>query len=157
MPSTPFSFRPPSSNPPLCARAPVVLAAVCGVVGTLALIGSFRLNPGPPDGLTPGQLVDWAVQHHTTIVFGGWLQGIGSLLTVVFALALVHLAGATHRFAGWATLLAGGAILLVSLVEVTFYLAASQAAMMGDVATSTIANALIKAVQHVFLIAPALL
>jgi hypothetical protein len=97
------------------------------------------------------------VQHHTTIVLGGWLQGIGSLLTVLFALALVHLAGATHRFAGWATLLAGAAILLVSLVEVTFYLAAAEAAVDGDVPTGTIANALIKAVQHVFLIAPALL
>jgi len=91
------------------------------------------------------------------IVLGGWLQGIGSLLTVLFALALVHLARATNRFAGWATLLAGGAILLVSLVEVTFYLAAAEAAVTGDVATGLIANALIKAVQHVFLIAPALL
>ncbi len=90
-------------------------------------------------------------------MLGGWLQGIGSLLTVLFALALVHLAGATHRFAGWATLLAGAAILLVSLVEVTFYLAAAEAAVTGDVATGAIANALIKAVQHVFLIAPALL
>lgn len=134
-----------------------MLVAACGVVGTVTLIGSFVINPAPPAGLTTAQLVDWAVQHHTTLVLGGWLQGIGSLLTVLFALALVHLAGATHRFAGWATLLAGGTILLVSLVEVTFYLAAAEAAVTGDVATGTISNALIKAVQHVFLIAPALL
>jgi hypothetical protein len=139
------------------SRTPVVLTAVCGLVGTVTLIGSFRLNPAPPADLTTAQLADWAVQQHTMIVFGGWLQGIGSLLTVLFALALVHLAGATQRFAGWATLLAGGAILLVSLVEVTFYLAAAEAAVTGDVATGVIANALIKAVQHVFLIAPALL
>jgi hypothetical protein len=138
-------------------RTPVVLAAACGVVGTVTLIGSFVINPSPPAGLSTAQLVDWAIQRHTTIVFGGWLQGIGSLLTVLFALALVHLAGATHRFAGWVTLLAGGAILLVSLVEVTFYLAAAEAAVTGDVATGIIANALITAVQHVFLIAPALL
>jgi len=87
----------------------------------------------------------------------GQLQAIGSLLTVLFALALVHLAGATHRFAGWVTLLAGTTILLVSLVEVTFYLAAAQAAVTGNVATGTLSNALIKAVQHVFLVAPALL
>jgi len=142
---------------PVLDRAPAVFTAVCGVVGTLCLIGSFRINPSPPADLSTAQLVDWAVQHHTTIVLGGWLQGIGSLLTVLFALALVHLAGATHRFTGWATLLAGGAILLVSLVEVTFYLAAAQAAVAGDVATGVIANALINAVQHVFLIAPALL
>jgi hypothetical protein len=136
---------------------PALLAAVCGLVGTLTLIGSFRLNPAPPADLTTLQLADWAVRHHTTIVLGGWLQGIGSLLSVLFALALVHLAGATQRFAGWATLLAGAAILLVSLVEVAFYLTAAEAAVTGDVATGTIANALIKAIQHVFLIAPALL
>jgi hypothetical protein len=134
-----------------------VLTALCGVLGTLTLIGSFFVNPGPPPDATVAQLVDFATRHHTTIVLGGWLQGIGSLLTVLFALALVHLAGATHRFAGWVTLLAGAAILVVSLVEVAFYLAAAQAAVTGDVATGTVSNALIKAVQHVFLIAPALL
>ena len=139
------------------APAPLLLAAASGVVGTVTLIGSFAINPAPPAGLTTAQLVDWAVQHHTAVVLGGWLQGTGSLLTVLFALALVHLAGATHRFAGWASLLAGGTILLVSLVEVTFYLAAAEAAVTGDVATAAISNALIKAVQHVFLIAPALL
>jgi hypothetical protein len=142
---------------PVLARPPLVLTAACGVVGTVTLIGSFVINPAAPASLTTAQLGGWAVQHHTTIVLGGWLQGIGSLLTVLFALALVHLAGAAHRFAGWATLLAGGAILLVSLVEITFYLAAAEAAVTGDVATGTISNALITAVQHVFLIAPALL
>jgi hypothetical protein len=142
---------------PAVDRLPVVLTAACGAVGTLVLIGSFVLNPAPPAGLTTRQLMDWALQHHTTIVLGGWLQGVGSLLTVLFALALVQLAGATHRFAGRVTLLAGAAILLVSLVEVTFYFAAAQAAVTGDVATGTLASALVKAVQHVFLIAPALL
>jgi hypothetical protein len=138
-------------------RTPLMLAAACGIVGTVTLIGSFAINPAPPDGLTTAQLADWAIRHHTTLVLGGWLQGIGSLLTVLFALALVFLAGATHRFAGWVTLLSGSAILFVSLVEITFYLAAAEAAATGDAATGTISNALIKAVQHVFLIAPALL
>jgi hypothetical protein len=153
-PAASLATSPAASAP---SRTPLVLAAACGIVGTITLIGSFAINPAPPAGLTTAQLADWGVQHHTTIVLGGWLQGIGSLLTVLFALALVHLAGATHRFAGWATLLAGSAILLVSLVEITFYLAAAEAAVTGDVATGTISNALIKAVQHVFLIAPALL
>jgi len=76
---------------------------------------------------------------------------------VIFALSLVHLAGATHSLAGWITLLAGATILMVSLVEVTFYLAGVQAAVAGDVASGVASNNLIKAVQHVFLIAPALL
>ena len=44
---------------------------------------------------------------------------MGSLLLVLFAIAVVHLAGATHQFAGWVTLLAGATILMVSLVEIT--------------------------------------
>ncbi len=145
----------PGPARPVLARPPTMLTALCGILGTLTLIGSFFLNPGPPPDATVAQLVDFATQHHTTIVLGGWLQGIGSLLTVLFALALVHLAGATHRFAGWVMLLAGATILLVSLVEVTFYLAAAQAAITGNVATGVMSNALIKAIQHVFLIAPA--
>jgi hypothetical protein len=139
------------------ARAAVVWTALCGVLGTVTLIGSFFINPGPPPGAAVDQLLDFGRQHYDTILLGGWLQGIGSLLTVLFALALVHLAGATHRFAGWATLLAGAAILLVSLVEVTFYLAAAQAAVAGDPETALLSDALIRAVQHAFLIAPALL
>ena len=76
---------------------------------------------------------------------------------MIFALSLVHLAGATHSLVGWITLLAGATILMVSLVEVTFYLAGVQAAVAGDVASGVASNNLIKAVQHVFLIAPALL
>jgi len=135
-----------------------VMTAACGALGTITLIGSFGINPAPPADASVAQLAEFAIQHHTTIVLGGWLQGIGSLLTVLFALALVHLSGAAHRFAGWATLLSGSALLMVSLVEVTFYLAAAQAALSGgDTSTGIVANNLIKAVQHVFLVAPALL
>ena len=65
-----------------------MLVAACGIFGTVALIGSFMINPAPPAGLSIGQLADWGMQHHTTIVLGGWLQGVGSLLTVLFSLAL---------------------------------------------------------------------
>jgi len=134
-----------------------ILAAICGVAGTVTLIGSFMINPAPPAGATITQLADFANQHSFTIIMGGWMQGIGSLLTVLFAIALVHIAGATNRFAGWVTLLSGAALLMVSLTEVAFYLAAVQAARDGDAALGSIGNSLIQAVQHVFLIAPALL
>jgi hypothetical protein len=80
---------------------------------------------------------------------------MGSLLIVLFAIGLVHLADATYRVAGWITLLAGATILMVSLVEVTFYLGAVQATESGDTASALASNNLIKAVQHIFLIAPA--
>jgi hypothetical protein len=123
----------------------------------MILVISFVINPAPPADSTVPQLRDFAIQHHNGIVFGGWLQGIGSLLIVLFAITLVHLANATHRLAGWITLLAGATILMVSLVEVTFYLAAVQAIEGGDTASGLASNNLIKAVQHIFLIAPALL
>ena len=45
----------------------------------------------------------------------------------------------------------------MSLAEVYFYLTAAQAAVAGDAATGTISTALIKGVQHMFLIVPAIL
>jgi hypothetical protein len=134
-----------------------IVAGLCGIFGAIALVSSFVMNPAPPAEFTASQLRVFAVQHHNGIVFGAWLQGMGSLLLVLFAILLVHLAGATHQFAGWVTLLAGATILMVSLVEITFYLGAVQAAEAGDLTSGAVSNALIKAVQHVFLIAPALL
>jgi len=131
--------------------------SLCAIVGAITLISSFIINPAPPSDMSVGQLRDFALEHHTTIVLGAWLQGMGSLLLVLFAIALVHLAGAARTIAGWITLLSSATILMVSLVEVTFYLTAVQAAASNDVTTGLVADALIKAVQHVFLIAPALL
>lgn len=141
----------------MSTRHDVLLAALCGVVGPVTLVASFVINPAPPAEATVAQLADFANLNHSTIVAGGWLQGMGSLLIVLFALSLVHFAGALHRLAGWITLLAAATILAVSLLEVTFYLAAVQAAGTGDVASGLASHNLIKAVQHVFLIAPALL
>jgi hypothetical protein len=134
-----------------------LLTAVCGIIGPITLVGSFFINPAPPADASVAQLSDFAHTHHNTIVLGGWLQGMGSLLLVIFALALVHLAGATHWFSGWMTMLAGATILAVSLMEITFYLGAVQGAASSDVASGLASDNLRKAVQHVFLIAPALL
>jgi hypothetical protein len=134
-----------------------IAAGLCGIFGAITLVSSFVMNPAPPAEFSVSQLRDFAVQHHNGIVIGAWLQGMGSLLLVLFAIAVVHLAGATHTFAGWVTLLAGATILMVSLVEISFYLGAVQAAEAGDLTSGMVSNALIKAVQHVFLIAPALL
>jgi hypothetical protein len=134
-----------------------LLTAICGILGPAILVASFVINPAPPADYTTDQLRDFATQHHNRIVLGGWLQGMGSLAIVLFTLALVHLAEATHRLAGWITLLAGACILMVSLVEITFYLGAVQAMEVGDTLSALASHNLIKAVQHVFLIAPALL
>jgi hypothetical protein len=134
-----------------------LLSALCGLFGVAALVVSFAINPGPPPGATATAVVAFANQHRTTILLGAWLQGMGSLLNVLFVLALVSLAGARHRFAGWLTLLAGATVLMVSLMEVTGYLVYAQAAGSGDLTEAMIGTTLTEAVQHVFLIAPALL
>ena len=134
-----------------------VLTAPCGIFGPAVLVASFVINPAPPASFTTPQLLAFALEHHTGIVLGAWLQGIGSLLIVLFALGLVHLAKAMQRLAGWITVLAGACILMVSLLEITFYLGTVQAAEVGDTTSGLASNNLIRAVQHVFLIAPALL
>ena len=134
-----------------------LLTSLCGIIGPLTLVGSFLINPAPPADASAAQLTEFAHRHYITIVLGGWLQGMGSLLIVIFALALVHIAGATQWFSGWMTLLAGAIILMVSLVEITFYLGAIQGAASSDQASGLASDNLRKAVQHVFLIAPALL
>ena len=134
-----------------------ILAGLCGVVGPIVLVASFVMNPAPPPGLAPGALAAWVRPREGLLLLGGWMQGIGSLLIVIFAFAVVELGGAASGFAGKLAQLAGAVILAVSLVEVTFYLAVGQAIATGDVALGLISGGLIKAVQHVFLIAPALL
>ena len=141
----------------MATRQSDFLAALCGILGPVILVTSFVINPAPPADSTTTQLRDFAIRHHDTIILGGWLQGMGSLLIVLFSLALVQLAKATHRLAGWITLLSGATILMVSLVEITFYLGAVQATEIGDTASALACHNLIKAVQHAFLIAPALL
>ena len=141
----------------MLSRQSQLLVTLCGIIGPLILVASFVINPAPPPGSTIPDLRSFAVQHHTGIVLGGWLQGIGSLLIVVFAIGLVHLADAVNRLAGSVTLLSAAIIAMVSLVEVTFYLGAVQATEIGDTASALSSDNLRKAVQHVFLIAPALL
>jgi hypothetical protein len=132
------------------------LLGFCGVVGPIVLVGSFAMNPAPPPGLSTAALAAWASAHEGLLLLGGWTQGVGSALIVIFTLGLVELGGG-GGFAGRLTGLASATILAVSLLEVTFYLAAAQSVAAHDLTLGLIAAGLTKAVQHVFLIAPALL
>src|SRR5262245_59891308 len=118
-----------------------ISAGATGALGAVLLVCSFAINPAPPNYYTIDQLREFAIRHHDALIFGGWLQAMGSLLLVLF-LALVHLAGAWRTFLGSFTLLAGTTILMVSLLEVTFYIGAVQAAVAGDVTAGIASNAL---------------
>jgi hypothetical protein len=80
-----------------------IMAALCGIAGVVLLVTSFVINPGPPPNPTPAQLAAFAGQYHASVLLGAWLQAISPVLIVVFALAIVHLAGTRSRFAGLMT------------------------------------------------------
>lgn len=130
-----------------------LLTALSGIVGVILLGISFNINPGPPDNATTAQLTAFATQNFTSILWGAWLQAVGPLLIVLFALAIVCLAGATTRLAGWMTLFGGAILMMVSLVEITFYIGT-----LYGTTTGLISLDLIHAVQHLYFIvaAPAL-
>jgi hypothetical protein len=128
----------------------VLLTSISGIVGVVMLIVSFSINPGPPPNATNDQLIAFGNQYYASILWGAWLQAVGPLLIVFFAFAIVFLAGAAARLAGWMTFLGGGILMMVSLSEVTFYISALSAdnpANMGLVSLD-----LIHAVQHLYFI-----
>jgi hypothetical protein len=135
----------------LTTRA-TVWAAVSGLVGTCMLGVSFAINTGPPVGASGAQLAAFGQQHHDAILWGSWLQAVGPVLIVVFAFAIVFLAGATARLAGWMTLFGAATLMTVSLIEITGYIGTvhtSPATMPGT------SLALIHSVQHLWFIAAA--
>ncbi|MCM2532288.1 hypothetical protein NDK43_07665 [Neobacillus pocheonensis] len=123
-----------------------ILTAICGLVGCIILITSFIINPAPPSTDTITQLIVFGNEHHNIILMAGWLQTVGTLLLVLFAIAIVHVAGATTRFSGWFTMFGGIVLMMVSVIEVIFYI---------NFLTSTVSTLLenlnlIRAVQHAF-------
>ena len=88
------------------------------------LAASFAINNGPPPDPSSVELIKFGQQHYSSILWGAWLQAVGPVLIVLFAFALVHLAGATQRLSGWMTLFGASVLMMVSLIEVTFYIGA---------------------------------
>jgi len=101
-----------------------ILSAVAAIVGVLMLGTSFAINEGPDPSATNEQLIAFGQQNAHAILVGAWLQAVGPLFIVMFAFALVLLAGAARRLSGWMTLLGSALLMFVSLVEVVFYMAA---------------------------------
>ena len=139
----------------MLTRRAAVWAAVSGLVGTCMIGVSFAINPGPPAGATGAQVTVFVQQHHDAILWGSWLQAVGPALIAVFALAIVLLAGATARLAGWMTLFGAATLMTVSLIEITGYIGTLHTSPATMAGTSL---ALIYSVQHLWFIvaAPAL-
>ncbi len=99
------------------------LSGIGGILGVLMIIVSFNINAGPPPGATAAQLITFGKQNFGSILWGAWLQAVGPFFIVLFAFALVYLAGATKLLSGWMTFFGAVILMTVSLIEITFYIA----------------------------------
>jgi len=135
-------------------RAYRTLCALSGAAGVVMLFASFALNPSPPPASSE-ELVRWGQQHYAHGLWGAWLQATGPVLIMLFAFALVHIAGAAQRLEGWMTFFGGTVLMTVSLIEITFYLAAWNP---DPVIMPLISLKFIAATQHLYFMvaAPAL-
>ena len=133
-------------------RSFCILTGLSGVAGVVLIMVSFAINNGPPPGATSAELVKFGQQNYRNILWGAWLQAVGPVLIVLFAFALVHLAGATQRLAGWMTFFGATVLMTVSLIEITFYISAlsPDPALMPSISLK-----LISAVQHLYFIVAA--
>lgn len=140
---------------PIPQRLFCILSGLSGVTGVILLFLSFSFAQGPRPGATGAELLAFGQQHYRAILWGAWLQAVGPVFIVLFAFALVHLAGAASRLSGWMTLLGASILMTVSLVEITFYVGA----LFPDPPQMTsISLRIIDAIQHLYFIvaAPAL-
>jgi hypothetical protein len=101
-----------------------ILSGLSGSAGVVLLMVSFAIANGPPPDATRAELIKFGQQHYAAILWGAWLQAVGPVFIVLFAFALVQLAGATLRLAGWMTLFGASVLMTVSLIEITYYISA---------------------------------
>jgi hypothetical protein len=135
-----------------CTRSFCILSGLSGIAGVLMLGLSFAFAVGPPPDATRIELIKFGQQHYASVLWGAWLQAVGPVFIVLFALALVHLTAATLRLAGWMTLFGATTLMTVSLIEITYYISA----LFPDPEMMTsISLRVIYAVQHLYFIVAA--
>lgn len=123
------------------SRVGIALLALAGVP---ILISGYAVNSGPPPNSTVAQLAAFGITHRSGVLLGGWLQIAGTVLCILFALAVVQRAGASGKLAGVLTLLGSVVLTCVGLAEVTGYALATS----GDPIVVRVASQFIPAVQH---------
>ena len=133
-------------------------AAASGLAGAALLITYFAapaILAWPYAGDTPSHLSAYALGHQTLFYAGAWLQGTGTMLSVVFFLALAGMTGALSRLPGALVAVGAGALLAVVLIESALLVAVPMAAASGDLATVSTTFALSNGVfVRVFPLAP---
>lgn len=144
----------------MSAQLSRILIALCGILGTVLLglyfgVGfSVGLAQLPPD-TTAAQVVSIGKEYRNLWFLGTWLQATGSLLSVVFFLALVQRAGRTASLAGLLTIVGSAVLLAVVLVEGVFTIDLAQAAVIGHPTTSLTSFDIMSVFTYVYPIVPA--
>jgi hypothetical protein len=132
------------------------LAALCGILGVVALgvyFGAAPPLPAPDANLA--QVAEVGARYHDLLFLGAWLQATGTLLCVVFLLALVRLADAATRLAGMLTIVGAATLLAVAAVEGAFTIDWAQAAGDGHGVAALTSYEVMSVFVHVFPVAPA--
>jgi hypothetical protein len=137
-----------------------VLIAISGILGTVLLSAYFGM--GFSVGLaqlpldTPmAQIVSIGKEYRNLWFLGTWLQGMGSLLSVVFFLALVQRTGRVASLAGLLTIVGSAVLLAVVLVEGVLTIDLSQAAISGHPTTALASFDIMSVFTYVYPIVPA--
>jgi hypothetical protein len=112
-----------------------------------------KLFYGPPPGTQA--VVDLGRQYHDLLFLGTWLQATGALLSVVFFLGLVQMAGATTRLSGLVVLLGAATLVALVLIEGVFTLTWASASVSGHEASALAGFDQQAGFIHVFPIVPA--
>lgn len=133
-------------------------AALGGIIGAGLLGASFGMLPTlPPASASTGDLIKYAQPIHTKILIDAWLEGTGTVLYVIFVLALLQLNGRARPLARQVTTLAATLIVSVSLLYDVAVIALGQSVKIGGgqlFATPAVAWGTYAAAEHIFLITP---
>jgi len=134
------------------------LVAASGILGPIALAVYFAapwLVNWPMGTVTSEQLASFTSQNRNIFFLGAWFQGVGSALSVLFFLGVVHLARATTRLAGLMAVVASAVLLSLSLIEGAFLMTVPLAEASGHAATAqTTFDLTTLTFVHVFPIVP---
>jgi hypothetical protein len=148
---------------PISNGSSLIPIAIAGILGQCFLSIYFSGVLVPKELITVlhsvTQLRDLVIKHQSTILLDAWLMGIGSFLSVIFYIGLVHTSGAIIRFSGLLTIIASAAVLAVALMDVTFMVEAVNAAILGHADTTKVAFDFVggggEAFDYTFIFGPA--
>jgi hypothetical protein len=144
----------------MSAQLSRILIALCGILGTVLLglyfgVGfSVGLAQLPLD-TTAAQVVSIGKEYRNLWFLGTWLQATGSLLSVIFFVALAQRAGRAGSLAGLLTIVGSSVLLAVVLVEGVFTIDLAQAAVSGHATTSLASFDIMSVFTYVYPIVPA--